>query len=76
LVRLVRSLLERANEDGVLAITHHELAARVATTRESVTKAMRVLAADGLVRTGRGVVRLLDRDGLVAILMESDGQEP
>ena len=73
LVRLVRVLLERSQGQDALAITHHELAARAATTRESVTKAMRVLACDGLVRTERGRVSLLDREGLAAILLESDG---
>jgi CRP-like cAMP-binding protein len=73
LVRLVRALLERSHGSSSLAITHHELAARAATTRESVTKALRILASDGLVRTERGVVHLLDRPGLGAILLESDG---
>lgn len=73
LVRLVRVLLERSQGQDALAITHHELAARAATTRESVTKAMRVLAGDGLVRTERGRVSLLNREGLAAVLLESDG---
>lgn len=70
LQRLVRCLLERGQGGACLEITHHELAARAATTRESVTKALRVLVADGLVRTERGRIHLLDRDGLATILME------
>jgi CRP-like cAMP-binding protein len=76
LVRLVRVLLERSGGGASLEVTHHELAARAATTRESVTKAMRLLAGDGLVRTERGRVHLLDRKGLAGILLEFDGDEP
>lgn len=70
LVRLARCLLERADSLDTLLITHHELAARTATTRESVTKALRILVADGLVRTERGRIQLLDRDRLAQILLE------
>lgn len=70
LLRLVRCLLERCDGNGRLAVTHQELAARAATTRESVTKSLRVLVSDGLVRTERGHIQLLDKPGLAALLLE------
>ena len=52
--------------DG-LAMTHQELAERIATTRESVSKALGALAREGLIRLSRGRITLLDRETLVGI---------
>ncbi|HXE71922.1 MAG TPA: Crp/Fnr family transcriptional regulator [Candidatus Nitrosotenuis sp.] len=47
-----------------LALTHQELAARVAATRESVSKALGSLAREGVLELSRGKIRVLDREGL------------
>jgi CRP/FNR family transcriptional regulator, cyclic AMP receptor protein len=52
----------------LIEITHHELAAQLATTRESVSKALGQLRRAGLVRSGRGVVEVLDPVALAELL--------
>lgn len=64
--RVARALAEAGPER--LDLTHEELGQRVATTRESVTKALAWLAAQGLVERGRGAIRVLDRPRLEALL--------
>lgn len=60
--RLAYWLCERA--DGVVSITHHELAAQLATTRESVSKALGQLRRLNLVSSGRGAIEVLDARSL------------
>ncbi|MFA5503880.1 MAG: Crp/Fnr family transcriptional regulator [Vulcanimicrobiota bacterium] len=60
--RLAYWLCERAG--GVVSITHHELAAQLATTRESVSKALGKLRRLKLVSSGRGTVEVLDARSL------------
>lgn len=50
--------------DQPIPITHKDLAERVAATRESVTKALGLLARQGFVTLGRGHIGVLDRAGL------------
>lgn len=65
--RVARHLLERANVSGMaLRTTHQEIGERVAATRESVTKALGLLARDGAVRLRRGEVVVCDLDALRA----------
>ncbi len=56
--------------DGPLKLTHKDLAERVAATRESVTKALGLLARQGFLELGRGSVTVLDRAGLEALAGE------
>ncbi|MBI3924275.1 MAG: Crp/Fnr family transcriptional regulator [Armatimonadetes bacterium] len=64
--RVARYLLERWRQGGGQPVraTHHEVAARVAATRESVTKALGDLAKRNLVRLTRGQVHVLDPESL------------
>ncbi|MCP5366431.1 MAG: Crp/Fnr family transcriptional regulator [Hyphomicrobiales bacterium] len=64
--RLPRFLLAHASAVGLVRMTQQEMAAHLGTTREVVAKVMGRLAAEGLVATGRGRVRLLDPPGLAA----------
>jgi CRP-like cAMP-binding protein len=64
--RLAYWLCERGSER--IAITHHELAAQLATTRESVSKALGQFRRQKLVRSGRGLVEVLDPMGLAALV--------
>jgi len=62
--RLASYLLLRAKSDGKVRNTQQELASRVGTTREVVGRQMALFAEAGLLRSGRGVITLLDRPGL------------
>ncbi len=64
--RLANFLLLNASSEaaGILAITQQELASHLGTTREVIARLMRGLVADGLVETGRGVVRIRDAQRL------------
>ncbi len=68
--RLARHLLSDADSEGVLCRTQQDLAARLGTTREVVARIMADFAARKLVRTGRGVIRLIDRARLEAMAGE------
>lgn len=63
-VRLARKLLEMADQANPIEATHQELAARVAATRESVTKALGALSRSGFVKLSRQKVEVVDRAGL------------
>lgn len=65
--RLARALIALAKGDRVEA-TQAELAARIGSAREVVTRQLQAFAAAGLTRAARGAVVILDRAGLEARL--------
>ena len=65
--RLAALILERAGEDGVLAITQAEIARAIGTAREVVSRRLDKLAQTGAIRTGRGEIRVRDRAALEAL---------
>jgi CRP-like cAMP-binding protein len=69
LTRVARYLLEVPSP---LRMTHQQIGERVAATRESVTKALGSLSRLGAVRSGRGVVEVLDRPLLESAASLSD----
>jgi len=66
--RLARALLEFSQQAGSdvfrLPVTHEELALRLGTVREVVSRNLSRFQAEGLLEVTRGRVRLLDRTGL------------
>lgn len=56
------------------APTHEVLAAQVGAAREVVTRALRDLAADGLIRMQRGVIECLDIEQLLALDQAATGR--
>jgi len=64
--RLAATLLDRA-EDRVVCATHQELAVRIGTAREVVSRRLDALARRGLVRLERGTVTLSDPAGLAEL---------
>lgn len=58
--RLARALLDLA-EDGQVQATHAELAARIGSAREVVSRQLERWAGQGLIATQRGKITLLDR---------------
>ena len=67
--RVASFLLDEAARRGTdtLAITQEAIALGIASAREAVTRALRQLAARGLVEVFRGGVKLLDRKALYAL---------
>jgi CRP/FNR family transcriptional regulator len=61
--RLANALLDRA-VDGCITATQAELAARIGTAREVVTRKLEVFAKKGWISTERGQVTLLDEAAL------------
>lgn len=61
--RLAAALLECA-EAGLVKATHQELASRIGSAREVVSRRLDQMARSGLVQLGRGSVTLVDTDGL------------
>jgi CRP/FNR family transcriptional regulator, anaerobic regulatory protein len=64
--RLARALLDLANGGQVMA-THAELATRIGSAREVVSRQLERWATQGLIATQRGQITLLDRSGLEQI---------
>lgn len=63
--RVARYLLERAVAgEPRLRVTHQDIGERVAATRESVTKALGLLARSGAVKLRRGEVEICDAETL------------
>jgi len=66
--RLARTLLELGEQAGrdsfPLPLTHRELASRLGTVREVVSRNLSRFQAEGLLRIQAREIHLLDRDGL------------
>jgi CRP/FNR family transcriptional regulator len=67
--RLARLLLDFAEQEGrdsfLLPITHQELALRLGTVREVVSRNLSRFQAEGLLRIQRREISVVDRDGLL-----------
>lgn len=66
--RLAKFILMRSEADGELHMTQSELAAHLGTTREVIAKLLRKLVAEGVIRTGRGAIRVLQREALARLV--------
>ena len=64
--RVASVLLQLAGEGGaeIVGVTHQELAEKVGTQREMVTRALDDLRTHGLIELGRARIRILNADGL------------
>jgi len=62
--RLAGFILGNASADGVLSMTQQALAGHLGTSREVIARLMQGFTARGLVKTGRGVITLIDAAGL------------
>jgi CRP/FNR family transcriptional regulator len=62
--RVARHLLRRVGADGSVRASQSGIASDLGTAREVVSRALRSLAARGVVETGRGRVVILDRPEL------------
>lgn len=62
--RVAALLLERATADDAALITHQELAVELGSSREVISRILRDLENEGMIRRNRGAIVLLDREGL------------
>jgi CRP/FNR family transcriptional regulator len=62
--RLASFLLNHANDAGEVRLTQQALAGHLGTSREVVARVMQGFNSEGLVETRRGMVRILDSEGL------------
>lgn len=66
--RLANLLLLQASAAGELRLTQQQLADHLGTTREVVARLLGEFTEDGLVATGRGLVRIRDAERLAALV--------
>lgn len=64
--RLVEELL-KGDSNELSNITHKVLASEIGTAREVVSRKLRRFESDGLIRSSRGRIEILDRDKLTAL---------
>lgn len=65
--RLAAALLDRADAAGRITATHQDMAARVGTAREVVSRRLESFEKRGWLKRDRGAVTLTDRGALVAL---------
>ena len=64
--RVAAYILNQA-EKGVVRTTHEQMAKEINTAREVVARILKQFAEDDLIETGRGVITIKDRKGLMEI---------
>jgi CRP/FNR family transcriptional regulator, anaerobic regulatory protein len=65
--RLAHALIERADGEGVVSGTHHDLAVIIGTAREVVSRRLEALVSKGVLSAERGAIRIVDRGELLRI---------
>jgi CRP/FNR family transcriptional regulator, anaerobic regulatory protein len=63
-VRLASLLLTRSARENPMRTTHHEIAAELGSSREVISRLLEDFSERGLIRSSRGEVEVLDKDGL------------
>ncbi len=63
-MRLARKLGEIADQNGLIQLTHAELAVELGTVREVVSRLLKDFERKGLVKLSRGDIRILDFNSL------------
>ena len=64
--RLIGQLLKRGG-DVLSDVTHQSLATEIGTAREVVSRKLRHFETEGLIRSSRGQIEILDRERLEAL---------
>lgn len=70
--RLAHALLERADDEGRVTLTHQELAVVIGTAREVVSRRLEALASKGVVASERGQIRIIERGELARMARASE----
>jgi CRP/FNR family transcriptional regulator len=71
--RLAHALIERADGEGHVALTHHDLAVIIGTAREVVSRRLEALVSRGVVANDRGQIRIINRGELARMARAADG---
>lgn len=71
--RLAHALMERADGEGRVALTHQELAVVIGTAREVVSRRLEALVSKGVVENERGQIRIVDRPELARMARADQG---
>ena len=58
--RVASLLLNRGKTQNPLRITHQEIAAELGSSREVISRLIEDFVSEGMIRSGRGVVEILD----------------
>ncbi len=66
--RLADFLLRASEVTGEVPMTHEQIAQQISSAREVVARTLKKFAAQGLVESRRGLVRIADREGLEDLL--------
>ena len=69
--RLVSKLLELSSDSPDIGFTHQALATELGTAREVVSRLLKELSDQGLISTGRGHIKIIDRAALANIAADS-----
>lgn len=69
--RLAAQLL-KGDVDVLSNITHHALASEIGTAREVVSRKLRSFESDGLIKSSRGRIEILDRGKLAALVAKPE----
>jgi CRP/FNR family transcriptional regulator len=62
--RLIRLLIKRSMAGSTIVVTHEKLASEIGTAREVVSRHLKSLQAEGLIRIGRGQIEITDHAAL------------
>lgn len=62
--RLIDFLLRHADKDGLIEITHEILASEIGTAREVISRHLKSMENENLVKLSRGEIKIIDRDAL------------
>ncbi len=70
--RLAEFLLNESNIDGtsILKITHEEIGNHLGNPREVITRMLKYLQTEGMVKLSRGTVEIIDENKLMALTEE------
>jgi CRP/FNR family transcriptional regulator len=64
--RLAGLLAERTQMSGLVHMTHQEIAAELGSSREVISRILEDFSAEGILRSRRGTIEVLDREALEA----------
>ncbi|MFN2278817.1 MAG: Crp/Fnr family transcriptional regulator, partial [Candidatus Promineifilaceae bacterium] len=63
-VRLARLLSQRGEFQNPIAVTHHELASELGSSREVISRLLADFAEEGLIKMMRGEIEIVDSEAL------------
>ena len=63
-VRIASLLLNHVQTQNLIRITHQEIASELGSSREVISRLLEDFSERGLIRSGRGEIEILDKEGL------------